>query len=614
MSPGVPDHVIERIVRAVDFPALVSRYSNVEKKGNRYWALCPFHNEKTPSFSIDAERGLYYCFGCKEGGNVFTFLQKIEGLDFGQALEKLAAETGVELKGVAGEWQKSRARGEELRRANELAVAFYTKCLEKAGGGDSAASYLEQRGISSDSAEQWRLGYAPDGWDHFLKFARGRQFEPELLERAGLIKPRRSGKGYIDRFRNRLMFPIEDRMGRAIGFGARALEEDDEPKYLNSPETPLFSKGTCFYGLPHARDAIRAEKTAVVVEGYTDAIMCHQFGFENVLGVLGTALTEEHARTLGRLCDSLVLVFDADEAGQKSARRSIEVLLAEDLDVSVASLPEDMDPCDMLVEEGAESFRRVLEDTEDFLDFALRLAGGEHDLQTVSGRKAFFRDVADLAVSAGDTTTMDFRLRRISQKLDLTGASVWHSIRKEFLSGNKNRRSEAFKEGFLSQVREASVSFLGLLLVNPRFQRSAAERINLQVLEEADSALVLRRLLESCHKRQEGIEAEEFISLLRYPEESSLAAGAVVREEKAQASRANRSPEERFDLYMDFFEEKQREREIQELSPTTTTRSSGEEGSEDSEAPSVEKGEDDDELRAYYQRLKERDRKKSHER
>ena len=610
MSPGVPDHVIDRIARSVDFVALVNRYSKVQKRGNRYWALCPFHNEKTPSFSIDAEQGLFYCFGCKEGGNVFTFLQKVEGLDFGQALEKLAAEAGIDLQEHAGDWGKAQARGQKLRQVNELAVAYYQKCREKGKGGERATSYLQERGITSESIDKWRLGYAPDGWDYFLKFAQGRQYEPQVLSKAGLIKARKSGTGYIDRFRNRLMFPIDDRLGRAVGFGARALDDEDQPKYLNSPETPLFSKGRCFYGLAQARDSIRSEKTGVVVEGYTDVIMCHQRGFTNVLGVLGTALTADHASTLSRLCDNVVLVFDADEAGQKSARRSIEVLLAEDLDVSVASLPEDMDPYDLLVNEGESAFQEVLDQREDFLDFGLRLAGQDHDLETVKGKTEAFREVAQLAVRTDEAARRDMIVRKLADRLGIGLSGVWRSVIDQYSSQrrgrwNQEQESEPEQEETQSAVAQHACDLVGFLLTHPEFQEEAAQKVKLELLEDSDGPKVLQRLLDNVEKEGE-LDSQQFMNLLRDPDDSSLVASVLVREEKIQET-TERTAEERFDLYMSFFEEKQREREIQELSPKRLVDRRPEQGQESEEQSGTT---DEERLKAYYERLKERDRNK----
>ncbi|MHC4789738.1 MAG: DNA primase, partial [Planctomycetota bacterium] len=335
MAGRVPEHVIQQIIRSVDFVRLASRYCDLKKKGKSYWGLCPFHKEKTPSFSVDPENGLYYCFGCKEGGK--------------------------------GEMAR-------LREVNELATSFYEKCLEKGRGCQAAQDYLKQRRISADSVQLWRIGYAPEGWDHFLKCALGRSFEPELLVKAGLALERTGAPGHYDRFRNRLMFPIADGAGRTIGFGARALTPEDEPKYLNSPETPLFNKGRCFFGLSQAREAIRSGKSAVVLEGYTDVIMAHQCEVRETIAVLGTALTEEHARTLGRLCERVVLVFDADEAGRKSAMRSVEVLLNEEMEIRVAGLPAGEDPCDYVLAHGGEAFRRLLAESHGFFEFRLAVA------------------------------------------------------------------------------------------------------------------------------------------------------------------------------------------------------------------------------------------------
>jgi len=611
LAAYVPEQVVRQVVRLTDFVALASRYCKLTRKGNRYWALCPFHKEKTPSFTIDPETGLFYCFGCKEGGNIFSFLEKMEGLQFPEALEKLAAAAGVDLGQYRARGGPSRDDVQKMREANELAAAFYRKCLEKGKGGEEALRYIAGRGINSESAERWRLGLAPDGWEHLLNLARSRGYEAALLEKAGLILSRKDVPGYHDRFRNRLMFPIEDRGGGIIGFGARALREGDEPKYLNSPETPLFSKGRCFYGLSKAKEAIRAEKTAVVVEGYTDVIMCHQFGVQNALGVLGTALTEEHGRQLSRLCEKVILVFDGDEAGRKSAMRSIEVLAGEELDVYVARLQAGQDPCEVLLERGADAFRKVLDESQDFLRFRLSVAEADHDLGTVGGRSAAFREVAELALHMKDEAKRDIVVRRVAQELGISGASAWHYIERKWQDRRPSARGQDAES--VQPVRSADRAWasemLGFLLVHGEFLGQAAERVDIALLAGSPESRVLERLLRQ-FGRGEGSNQRELLNSLG-SQDVSIAQEAMVREESVRLRQT--TARERFEGLMAYLDGRREREELRSLSPTvnstiapkTATKAAGD-GAEPDE-PS------DEQLKAFQQKLEQRDRRKREE-
>ena len=609
MSRNVPEHVIRQIVDATDFVALVSRYCRLKARGNKYWALCPFHKEKTPSLSIDAEKGLFYCFGCNEGGNVFTFLEKMEGLDFGQALQQLAAGAGVDLSRYRGAPDASSGEQQNLYEVNELAAAFYRKCFEKTEGGKQAAEYVAQRGINEDSAVRWQLGYAPEGWDHFLRFATGRRYKPNLLERAGLVVAREGTTGHYDRFRNRLMFPIQERGGRTVGFGGRTLHEEEDPKYLNTPETAIFSKGSCFYGLSVAKEAIRSKRTAVLVEGYTDVIMSHQFGVQEVVGVLGTSLTEDHARLLRRLCDRVILVFDADEAGLKSAVRSVEVLLGEDLDVYVATLPPGQDPCALLVEQGIEEFRKILDQSEDFFQFRLGLATKTHGLGTVSGRTAAFREVAELALSVKDVAKRDMIVRNLAQEAGITPASAWGYIERSWAG---RRRFAEGKQEPNASVRSSADSLwasqvIGFLLAHPEFAQEAAERIDSSLLAESGERKVLERLLHYCREHGE-LAPREFLHSLARDDEVAIASRCAATADSVKLQHI--SLEERLQGLLGFLEDREERQRLHDLSPTTAAPAAVTTAASAPGAGNRQKTLTEDQLRAYYEKMRERDRRK----
>ncbi|MCS7273397.1 MAG: DNA primase [Fimbriimonadales bacterium] len=346
----------EAIRERIDLVELVSEYVRLERAGKNFKALCPFHTEKTPSFYVSPALNRFHCFGCGASGDAIAFLMRIEGLSFREALQRLAQRAGIELRSEAIAAEPPN----ELERLRKLVFAahfFYRQCLQRT---PAAQQYLAQRGLTPETIEAFELGYAPDGWDYLLRFLQKHNFDPRDAEAAGLLKAREDGSGYYDRFRNRIIFPIHDAAGRVVAFGARTLG-DEEPKYLNSPETPLFEKRTTLYGWHRARNAIVRQRAAIVVEGYLDLIMLHQYGFTHSVATLGTAFTEEHAARLKRLVERVYLVFDSDAAGVRAALRAGEVLLQAGIPAFVVSLPAGEDPDSLLRSQGAEAFQQALE-------------------------------------------------------------------------------------------------------------------------------------------------------------------------------------------------------------------------------------------------------------
>ena len=364
----IPDEIIQQIRDRVDLVDLVGRFVTLKKAGRSYTGLCPFHGEKTPSFNVNPDRQAFYCFGCQEGGNAITFLMKIENLSFPEAARALAAEHGIEIPETnSGE----RGLAERLCEANETAQAAYRAAL--ATPGNPALEYLAKRGIDAATIERFGIGFAPDRWDFVAQRLRERGIAAELAERAGILAARPSG-GHYDRLRGRVTFPIRDTRGRILGFGGRALAPDQEPKYLNTPESPIYRKREGFYGFPMALDPIRRGERAVVVEGYFDLIALHRAGVEAVLATCGTALSAEHARDLRRRTKQVVLLFDGDEAGQRAITRALEVLLPEGLRVRAAVLPPGEDPDSFLRRAGAAALRGLVEQAAPALDRVMERA------------------------------------------------------------------------------------------------------------------------------------------------------------------------------------------------------------------------------------------------
>ncbi len=365
----IPETTINEIRERIDIVDLIGRYLTLKPSGRNFVGLCPFHNEKTPSFNLNRERQIWHCFGCGEGGHVFAFLMRHENLTFPEAVRQLARECGVEIKeDEPGE----RGGVESLVSANEAAQALYRKALAGTEGA-AARAYLAKRGLDAANIERFGIGLAPDRWDAVVGALRASGIDASIGERAGLLAPRKDG-GFYDRLRGRVTFPIQDVRGRYVGFGGRALAADQEPKYLNTPETPLFHKRDAFFGFPMALEPMRKTGRAVVVEGYFDLIALHRAGVAETVATCGTALTPEHAKNLRRRAREVVLLFDGDAAGEKAVSRALEVLLPEGLRVRAVVLPAGDDPDTYLERYGPAALKALVDGAQPALESVIRRA------------------------------------------------------------------------------------------------------------------------------------------------------------------------------------------------------------------------------------------------
>jgi DNA primase len=387
LSQAANYEIKQRVKQAVDIVDLVGSYLPLRREGRAFKALCPWHDDTRPSLQVNPERQSFKCWVCDVGGDIFSFLMKIEGVEFPEALAMLADRANIRLQPPArGEAPGPVEEKRVLYKAMAWALEQYHQCLLDSAGAGAAREYLTQRGIRPESIRRFQLGFAPDEWSWLTQQARGTSFTPALLERIGLVSPRRAGPGYYDRFKGRVLFPIFDSQGRAVGLGGRVLPQLATPetaKYVNSPETPLFSKSRLLYGLNIAREAIRKTKSVLVMEGYTDCITAHQFGFENTVAVLGTAVGAGHIELLRRFADGIrvVLVLDGDEAGRKRANEVLELFVSGNVDLRVLTLPEEMDPADYLFQNGAAAFENLVSSAVDGLTHAFEVETAGIDLQ-----------------------------------------------------------------------------------------------------------------------------------------------------------------------------------------------------------------------------------------
>ncbi|MEM7626250.1 MAG: DNA primase [Planctomycetota bacterium] len=448
----------EKVQVATDIVRLIGEQVNLRPKGKEFVGLCPFHDDKTPSMQVSPQKQIYKCFSCGAGGDAFSFVMNYHKMGFVESLKYLAEKAGIELTpwrpdgtGGGGDDQGPTDR-KRIAAANESAVSFFKALLKHETHGADARAYLERRGVSPEMVETFGLGYAPDRWDGLVTMVRERGWDRDGFEKAQLIRPRKTGDGDFDFLRHRLVFPIFDAIGRPIAFGGRKLRDEDEPKYLNSPETALFNKSATLYGLHAAKKPIIDDKTAVIVEGYTDVIACHQAGARNVVAALGTALTAEHVRELRRYCEQVVLVMDGDAAGQKAADRAIEVFLTGDLDVSIAVLPGGQDPDELMKARGLDAWEQVLASAREALAFAFdRVQANLNDAGTITGRQrvaeGFMNQLVELGLAQTGGVRRAFVVNRLAEMLHMSEAAVDRALKDRTPRSSRNPYQSGAESG-----------------------------------------------------------------------------------------------------------------------------------------------------------------------
>jgi DNA primase len=417
---------LERVKQAADIVEVISAHTDLRRQGSRWVGLCPFHEERTPSFSVDAQEKLYHCFGCGVGGDTIKFVEEKEGLGFAEAVELLADRYGVELERER-EDPRAEAKRQERRRLGELldrTAAFYAAYLWDSDETGKAREYLGGRGLGEKALRAFGVGYAPSAWDTVLLRGQRAGFGVEELRRVGLAQRGRGG-GEYDRFRSRIMFPIRDRRGRTLGFGGRAMRSDQGAKYVNTAETEFFHKSRLLYGIDLAKAAIAKAGRAVVVEGYTDAIALHQAGVEEAVGVMGTAITEEQVAALSGMVDEVVLALDADSAGQEAMLRAQRVAAGRKMRLRVAAMPSGEDPAEMVAAEGgAERFGALLADAVELPVFQVGLVLERTDAGSPTARDRALAEVAPIVAGMGEGASRDDLVRQVAERLDLEPAMV----------------------------------------------------------------------------------------------------------------------------------------------------------------------------------------------
>ncbi|MDD5492662.1 MAG: DNA primase [bacterium] len=443
---AVSNEFIEEVRSRNDIVAVAGEYINLKKAGRNFNALCPFHNEKTPSFMVSPEKQIFHCFGCQLGGNVFTFVMKLDNLSFMEAVEKLAKRVGLAIPAAARsrEAAEKNKEREELYAANELAAKYYEYCLKELTESKIAQSYLRKRELSAEIIKKFRLGYSPQSGDKFLKAALSKGLKPEVLQKAGLVNY--NGNRYYDYFRGRVMYPITDAKGKVVAFGARTLDDTKQPKYLNSAETPLFSKSKLLYGLNLASSAIRKTGQILLLEGYMDVIACHQFGLENSIASMGVALTPEQIELVKRYCSKLVIIYDSDQAGVAATLRGLDLLIDSGLEVKVAVQKAAKDPDEFLHKEGPEAFAAIVQKALSLIEYRLEQSISMADLSTVQGKVYVVNEILPLIARIKNIVEQKSEIHRLAQRLNLNEETIFSQLEKIADKGFRKKVSQSIQE------------------------------------------------------------------------------------------------------------------------------------------------------------------------
>ncbi|MDD5196593.1 MAG: DNA primase [Candidatus Omnitrophica bacterium] len=426
--PGrIPENILDDILARVDIVEIISGFLPLKKAGRNFKACCPFHHEKTASFMVSPDRQIYHCFGCGESGNAFKFLMRYERLDFPEAVEVLARKVGVVLPRDETPGPKSSGISTQMYRINELAANFYSANLNLPAG-LKAKEYLLKRGVRPEIISALKLGFAPDNWDGLLNYLRSKGVSLGFLEKAGLAIAKDSG-GFYDRFRNRIIFPIFDIKGRVLGFGARVLD-NSLPKYVNSPETAVYTKRKNLYGFNLAKDGIRENDFVVIVEGYLDFILPFQEGLKNITASLGTALTIEQARFLKRYTHNVVMVYDADTAGELATLRSLDIFIEEEMSVRVVSLPKGLDPDSFVRQEGIGAFKEKIACAESLFDYKLKILKSRYNPKEIEGRAKLSGLMLETIARFKNAILKSEYLKKLAQELNLKEEALLEEIKK----------------------------------------------------------------------------------------------------------------------------------------------------------------------------------------
>ncbi|MFA6321338.1 MAG: DNA primase [Candidatus Omnitrophota bacterium] len=468
---AIPDQLIDQIQEKTDIVEVISKYVPLKKLGRNYKAPCPFHNEKTPSFIVSPDKQIYHCFGCGAGGNVFSFLMKYENLQFPEVIEMLAEKCGVVLPKSGNKSDNSLAN--QLYKINDLACQFFQTSLTNNG---AAKEYIRSRGVGDETLKKFKIGFAPNSWDALINFFRAKSVTPAMLAQAGLVVANDKG-GHYDRFRNRLVFPIIDLKDRVIGFGARVLDSS-LPKYLNSPETPIYSKGRNLYGLSFSKDDIKKSGHFMVVEGYLDFIVPYQAGVKNVIATLGTALTVDQIKLLKRFANTAIMLYDPDEAGEAASLRNLDLFISEDVNVYIAELPEGYDPDSYIRKFGMDEFLLLKKSSKNLFDYKLGKLMNRFNINTTHGKMNIASEMLPTIARINNAVLKDTLIKKLAERLSVDEEAIKSELKKVKTDYTEKRYVETVVVQTKKHSSGAEILALALMMEGSRAVEKIAQSLS----------------------------------------------------------------------------------------------------------------------------------------
>ena len=533
----------EQIRAASDIVDIVGAYVPLKRAGVNFVGLCPFHKEKSPSFNVSPQRQFFHCFGCGKGGDVFAFIKEIENIEFMDAVRRLAerARIPLDFENSPGE-QQSRHLKDQLLEIHEQLTQRWQNCLASEAAGQKARDYLAGRGVTPDAIKLFRLGAAPESWDDTVNWARSKNFDLATVEKAGLIIRKEETGRYYDRFRGRLMFPICDEQGRVVAYSGRVLPGDESPaKYVNSPETAIFTKSKIFFGLDKSRRAIADAGFAVICEGQLDLIACYMGGVQNIVAPQGTAFTDQHARILKRYANEVVLCFDSDNAGQNAAVRALDHLLASGLAVRVAVVPPPHDPDSFIKANGGEAFSQVIKGAAGFFDYYLNRLCATNDVTNDKGRLAVLRAMSEAVLKTGNGVLIDTYAQKTALRLGVAAESVRSEFKKSSTPAITYTVSEEetvdADESFETAMPEMppptplELHLLKLLFLHDELAAYAVAHLDVDWIQHPQVRHIIDlRLAAQEHETWHSL--TEFLDGFESPDERSLITGVVMEARK----------------------------------------------------------------------------------
>lgn len=515
MPSFIPETIIDQIQSRCDIVDVISGYIPLKRAGRSFRALCPFHHEKTPSFMVSPKKQIFHCFGCGAGGNAFNFLMKYEKIEFPEAVKILAGKAGVQLPQMEEQY-KSSPQSKDILKINELAAFFYQQTLVNFEPAKTARQYLKSRDIKDDIISLFKLGYAPDAEDRFIKYAKKFGISESSLSRAGLILESDKRAGFYDRFRNRIIFPIFNNRGKVVGFGGRTLDES-RTKYINSPETELFNKGSNLYGFNFAEPYIRQDRSSIIVEGYIDLLMPFQFGIRNIVASLGTALTRDQIRLLKRFAQKAILIYDSDMAGEIATLRSLDLLIEEGLDVRIVDLPSGFDPDSFIRKEGAEKFKDRIKNAKSLFDYKLKVLSSKFNKEDIEGKARIAAEMLPSIKRIKNAILKSEYVKRLAEELHTSEESIIIELKKIKREKSETDFSSKYDTdspmAFRPVLRPAEKILVGLMLEDAQMANSIKEKLSVEDFSNPNTKKIVTAVFELI-KNNEAISPNRLLGYL----------------------------------------------------------------------------------------------------